>query len=471
MQLQRLIKKSSLYFLGNLSSKALSVLLLPIYAFYIQTNDLGYYDYIQTTIGLFSPIVFFSIWEAILRFLLYEPDVLKQKKIITTSMIFVLFMAGLFTLIMHLYGTITDSKPQFFLFVISMFVISSLAQIWQYYARAMGENKLYVVSGVAGTVINFFFLSILVCGFKYGLIGLYVASVLGQLSILLTIEGKMHIVKNVNMRYFDVATLKSMLLFSIPLVFNLVLAWLLSNFGRILITYKLGTEMNGLFSFANKFSMLISIVASMVTMAIIEEAIINAKTLGIDSDFSKAIETVFKLFLTLTMIAIPMVTIFYSFIQNTAYSSSLGYALWLLICAALSAMASNVGAIFQAINRTQYQFITTAIGATVSVGVSCFLITFISIYAVVIGQILGALVMLLSRCFFVNRYMTFKINWEPILGMGVVCISTLVICLHAGLIVNFIIFTAIIAMTYYFQRKSWKAIWIEKGNVQFTKIS
>ena len=70
MENKRIAKKSLLYFIGNFSTKMLSSLLVPIYAFYIATEELGTFDYSQTIMNILIPIVFVSIWEAVIRFIL-----------------------------------------------------------------------------------------------------------------------------------------------------------------------------------------------------------------------------------------------------------------------------------------------------------------------------------------------------------------------------------------------------------------
>ena len=66
----RLLKKIGLYFIGNLASKILSAILIPIYAFYVSSSDLGIFDYSQTLMQIIVPIVYFSIWEAILKYVI-----------------------------------------------------------------------------------------------------------------------------------------------------------------------------------------------------------------------------------------------------------------------------------------------------------------------------------------------------------------------------------------------------------------
>lgn len=61
------LKKTSIYFIGTLSTKMISVMLVPIYAYFVAVNDLSDYDYFATIASTLSPIVFAAIWEAILK--------------------------------------------------------------------------------------------------------------------------------------------------------------------------------------------------------------------------------------------------------------------------------------------------------------------------------------------------------------------------------------------------------------------
>lgn len=74
MENKKIIKKSGLYLIGNLSSKILTSLLVPIYAFYVTSADLGTYDYSHTIMNILIPILFISVWDAIIRFVLSEKN-------------------------------------------------------------------------------------------------------------------------------------------------------------------------------------------------------------------------------------------------------------------------------------------------------------------------------------------------------------------------------------------------------------
>ena len=63
MNQKQIATKSVIYLIGNLSSKVISAILIPIYAFFISTSDLGTFDYSQSLMNVFVPILYISFGE------------------------------------------------------------------------------------------------------------------------------------------------------------------------------------------------------------------------------------------------------------------------------------------------------------------------------------------------------------------------------------------------------------------------
>lgn len=448
-----LIKKSGIYFIGNLSSKVMSALLIPIYAFYINPDELGFYDFSHTVMGILSPIIVLAIWEAVLKFILSEDNEDMRKKVMSTSGIFSIIMSLMFVIIGYVYYWITSTEIRYFDLVITMIVLHTLVHVWQYYARAKSQNKLYVLAGVISTLVNFISVVVFVVFLNLGLLGLLLSYNLGQLSIIIVIEIKLGVIKNIKLKDFDFLILKKMVFFSSPLVLNLISAWFISGFGRLIITLRLGTEANGLYSFANKFALIITMLGSVITMAIIEEAILSIKSRKVDENFNITLQNLFMIFQTIALLGVPAIVLFYEFIADTGYSDSIIYAPWLLIYAISNTMASNMGSIFQAINKTHFQFTTTLLGGVVTFIVSWLLIDPMGISAVILGQILGATVMLISRYLLVNRFIEIKIKWKPIFFMLIFFFIVMIIATNSHYIISVILLINIIAVVIYKNKK------------------
>ncbi|MDN4523951.1 lipopolysaccharide biosynthesis protein [Fictibacillus fluitans] len=411
-----LAKKSGLYFIGNFASKIIMAAMVPFYAYYVSVQELGVFNYSQIIMNILSPITYLAIWEAILRLLVAEKDKEQRANVIATSLRFVqvvLFFLFLFSVIFAF------NQNKVFMYTMLMICIYGAAQIWQYYARSLGFNHIYVVGSVTGTIVNFLMLVITMSFLNLGATSLFWSFILGQISIILVIEMKVHVFKYSKTGDFDWFILKRMLIFSVPLVLNLTSNWLIAGFGKIIIMYQLGAYANGLYSFAMNFGTIVTMVGSVISMALIEEAIIKSGEKEVDEYFSNVIENVFKLFLSLCVVAIPCISIFYNIISKTGYSKSYQLVPLFILYAIITTMATNVGAIFQAKNKTNQLFYTTIFGAVTTIVLSFLLVNFIGIQGVAIAQIFGALVMLTLRWIYAKKLIKFSVRWNKI------CILTL----------------------------------------------
>lgn len=456
MEERRLIKKTGLYLIGNLSSKILSFLLIPLYAFYVSVTDLGNYDFSQTIMLILVPFIFVAIWEAILKFLIISKE--KKDIIITTSIMFVFFVMFFLITLTIIITSIFSIKIENLNYIIIMICSYSLSCIWQYYARGLGENKSFVLASVCGTLVNFASNLVLLCIFKLGIYSLYLSYILGQTIIFIILENKLHCLRKIKRQNFDKKILKDMLLFSTPLVLNLISMWFISGFGRAIVNKTLGAEMGGLYAFSNKFGVVINVLGSVVSMALIEESVIKSKDDDLGSYFTVTIQKLFQIFQSIILIAVPFIVIFYKFINETDYADSITVFPYFLLYAMLMTMATNVGAIFQAVEKTKYIFITTVIGALFTISISSVLVVKIGIEGVAIGQIVGALTMLISRFVVSGKFVKIDIKFNVIIYMGLYYVISAILCIRFGLFITILIMFINLGVITYVNRKDIKKV-------------
>ena len=90
----KFIKSSGIYFFGNILTKLISFLLLPIYTKFINPTDYGTYDLMIAYITFFTSVLFLDIWSGIMRFMFdYDKVEDKYKSIFTGSSIFIISTA------------------------------------------------------------------------------------------------------------------------------------------------------------------------------------------------------------------------------------------------------------------------------------------------------------------------------------------------------------------------------------------
>ena len=67
-----LVKGTLIYAIGNLGTKFLNFLIVPLYTFFIEPEALGDYDLLITTVSLLSPLLTMRISDAAYRWIIKE---------------------------------------------------------------------------------------------------------------------------------------------------------------------------------------------------------------------------------------------------------------------------------------------------------------------------------------------------------------------------------------------------------------
>ena len=87
---KKLVKNTIVYMIGNLSSKLLQILILPILTTLLVSEEYGLYDVIVNTVNLFIPIITLQITQGMFRDL-FEADEYEKKKIISSKLIQIVY--------------------------------------------------------------------------------------------------------------------------------------------------------------------------------------------------------------------------------------------------------------------------------------------------------------------------------------------------------------------------------------------
>ena len=66
----KLVKNTLIYTVSNFGSKVLTFLIVPLYKYYLTTEEFGTYDTIISFMNLLAPICILAIHEGLLRWLL-----------------------------------------------------------------------------------------------------------------------------------------------------------------------------------------------------------------------------------------------------------------------------------------------------------------------------------------------------------------------------------------------------------------
>ena len=250
-QKKQLLKNTVIIAIGKLSTQIVSFLLLRLYTSKLTTAEYGTYDFLVTLSTFLLPIITMLMEESMFRFLIDAEDLKSKKRVITATIAYTTVGTIIFTLIA---GIAMGMMQYEYAIVFLLFIISNiLIGLSNALARGTGKIKLYSFSnfilGASTIALNIVF----IVGFKWGVNGLLWSNTVANSITAIVVLIKLHLPQFISKKDLDKKTMSEMLRYSIPLVPN-NLSWIIISLSdRLMLTWMIGANANGLYSIANKF--------------------------------------------------------------------------------------------------------------------------------------------------------------------------------------------------------------------------
>ena len=349
-QYKSLIKNSVLFAIGSIGSKAIQFFMLPLYTRMLTTSDYGQLDVLQTTISLLIPLITFQAVEAVFR---YSVDMRENKSASSVLMNGILLCLFGMLISLLLFPVFTRIEPfsSYLLFFYLILFFSMMNSVLKQFVRGLGKIKAFVASDLAYTASFVTFNIIFLVYLKMGLRGYFLSMVLAHLinTFILLVFG--NVFKYLNFKSFDKSFMKTMLIYSIPLIPNGLMWWVMSVSDRYILTYYMGFDATGIYSVSYKFPSLITLVNGIFFMAWQLSAMQEYGKEGYE-DFYKNIFGVLSslLFLVTGLILLILKPLMSVFVADAFYESW-KYVPMLLLGTVFQAFSSFFGTNYTASKR------------------------------------------------------------------------------------------------------------------------
>lgn len=397
---KRLVKNSLWVMAGNLGSKVIGLIMLPLYTRWLSAADYGLSDMIvvYSTFGL--SIVSCCIDQSLFIFPKDQERDLQKKYFssgLSTASLNALVFAILCTIITYIselyniHNAFCDN-----VWLIYLMVISQMYQnILQQFSRSLDNMLAYSIAGIVLTAATagFAFIFIPSMGVKGYVLSLIIAHLCaGSFSL---ISGRLWRYISINSIEFSKA--KSLLGYSIPLIPNGIMWWLVDAMNRPVMERYLGLHDIGIYAVANRFPGIVSMVYGVFAIAWQISVLEEYGKEGYKTFYNK----VFKLVVLLMILTISLISLFSKSIIHILTTSDY-YDAWKLIpLLAFGVMLSNVGAFvgtnFSAVRKSSYFFKSSVGAALTSVICNLVFIPLFGIYGACFSVLCSFLVMMATR--------------------------------------------------------------------------
>lgn len=406
-----LAANTAIFTISSFGSKLLSFFLVPLYTFYLSTEDYGTADIIGTTATLLIFILTIDISDAVLRFAIERNH--SQEKILSFGLKVQFsgaFVLGIALFVLRVLNVIKWEK-YCYIFLLLIFILNAVHQAFTNYLRAINKIKEVAVSGVLQTLVTIIFNIFCLVFLKLGLIGYLISGVAGfTISVLYCFFKTGVSFSELLFAKCEKNIKKEMVMYSVPLIFNGIAWWMNSSLDKYFITSILGIGASGIYAVSYKIPSILTMFNQIFAQAWNLSAIKEFDKDDKDGFFSRTY-TVYNagMVLSCSMIII-MNIILAKFLYAKDFYEAWKYTSPLLISIIFSALSSFVGSIFSAVKNSRIFAISTVSAAAVNTLLNAVLIPVIGIQGAAIATAVSFMVIWLIRLNSTRKYINMKLN-------------------------------------------------------------
>ena len=408
-----------IYAIGNLGSKVITFLMVPLYTHYVEnTADFGYYDICLTVVFLLIPFVTLQLRDGAFRFLLDSPSLAHRQKVVSTT--YKILGSTLLLSAVITFGVATIFSVPYIWYVLALLLAMSIQEVVSQVFRGLGNTKAFVSVGI----ISAFFIGLLslvfVVWMGMGIKGVFVANILARLLAIVAVELKLQTLRH----YFSIkisgkGIALDIIKYTLPLLPGSLCWWLTGSSDRWFIQEYLGLEVNGVYAVAIRFLGILQTLALIFYQAWQETAILQYHSADRDKFFSQVLNCYIFIICLLVVGFTFALKMCYSWLVSPNYQGSLSYIFPLAISSAIFSISAYFDMGYQCAKDTKRTLPAIMLSAGVNVVLNFLLIGKFGVYGVIATLIISYSVLVIYRWIDSKRYFTITLVPGLLLPIGI----------------------------------------------------
>ena len=445
-----LVKNTIIYAVGNFGSKILSFLLLPFYTYYLSTDDYGYFDLITTTISLLTPIITFQIYDGLYRYLLDSKSKNESSNIISNSFFITIKNLIIFSIGYLIFIQFKSFRYEYL--ILLQIDFSILSGLWAQVARGLRKNVEYSISGILATLIilssNILFITVM--NLRVG--SLIISNILSSIAVMIYLNIRLNINEYINFGFNSKIVKKKLIIFSAPLIPNVISWWLMNVSDRYFLAFYKGVQANGIYAISNKFPAALVMINTIFYLAWQESAITEYNSKDRNEFYTKMFNVLLCLEFTSVIGLLAFTKFIMHFMVNVKFESAWLFIPFLYMGTVFNSFSSFYGTGYLSSKDTVGAFYTSVIGGIVNVILNVILIPVVGIQGASFSTMMSFLVMWLTRLWQTRKYFKIDINLKKLMLLSIISTIFIIFYYSSSKIVEIIMMILSIIIFFIFNR-------------------
>ena len=425
-RIKYLMKNTAIFTIANMASKFISFFLIPIYTNVLSTAEFGTIDLVTTITTVLLPILTLNVMESVMRFNLDEnADKEKISKIGIAMLIFSAIIGVIIIPILREIEVTSGYEKYIYFYLISL----AASQIFLCDLRGKEQLVSYSFGNVLNTILCALFNILFLVQFNLGIKGYLFAYGMSNsiVAVYAFFIGKGY--KSISTK-IDFKIMFQMLKYSIVLIPNSFMWWIMNSSDHIMVTSMIGVAANGVYSISYKLPTPISTITGIFNQAWSYSAIKEEGTKD-EEEYSNQIfihMTAFSMIVGIVMLALikPFLKVYVS----DDYFESWHYTPFLIVGCVYLTLATFMSTSYTVHKDSMGFLLSGILGAIVNIVLNYVLINPLKIYGAAIATCISYVVVFFFRIRNTRKYIHYNIaNREFVLGSVMLVISSILIYL------------------------------------------
>lgn len=407
-----LIKNTLILGIGRFSSQFIGLALLPIYTSFLNPAEYGLVDLVTICITLVVPAITLQTEMAAFRFLIdVRGEEHKRSRVITNIAALATMSVIPWLVIFIILGVAFNFS--YTAHVVFLGLASMIFNVSAQIARGLGNIRLYAVSSVIASLSVLSGTVIFVVFMKMKSDGVLLALAMGSFVAASFLVIRIQLWRYLKWNDLDRGLQKEILGYSIPLVPNGASWWLINASGRTIVSIFLGTAANGLYAVASKFSLILTSVYSVFSMAWMESASLYINDPDRDRFFSRVMNSTIRIFGASGLILISVVPIIFPFLIGEEFAEALQYIPVMILGAFFHIVVGVYSAVYVAKRLTVKVMNTSLVAGVVNLTLTLVFVPIFGLWAAIVATPIAFLTMAIYRHYDVKKYLTISYQKLP----------------------------------------------------------
>ena len=399
---KELFKNTGIIGIGQMSTKLVSFLLLPLYTALLTTEEYGTVDLLTTYSTVLMIIVGLQMNLAIFRYLVTNRDNKEKIKQVCSSAIFAsIVVFAIYMLIFCIVQPyLSISYSWFLLFHVGA---SLFLNIVCSISRGLGRNVDYAfgnfLSSTITIALNLLFIAVLHLDVKYMLIAYIVGPVIGGSIVFL----KCKMWKKISIKSIYMGEIKQILQYSLPLVPN-ELSWsVIHASDRMIVSWVLSVSINGLIAVAAKIASIYTTVFYIFNVSWTEQVVLHYKDEGGKEYINEMFDKLVSLFACFAIGIVACLPFVFPLMVKSEFADAYGLLPLYLLAVFFNVVIGLISPIYLVKNKTKKVATSTMVAAFINILLDLLLINVIGMYAAPVSSICGYMTISFWRLWDVNK--------------------------------------------------------------------